>query len=118
MTYRKDLGNLALQERRLRNQRKADVAELQQLQKDRAEQEKELSKKRHNEVQRACELNNKASYHKLDLDLADHGFDFSLSELHAYSQQNQDQKRLTETDLDFDLWLARFRAAEKEPKAA
>ena len=118
MTYRRDLGNLALQERRLRNQRKTDIAELQQLQKDRAEQEKELSKKRHNEVQRACELNNKASYHKLDLDLADHGFDFSLSELHAYYQQNQDQKRLTETDLDFDLWLATFRAAEKEPKAA
>ena len=40
MTYRRDFTNLALQERRLRNQRKADIAELTQLQKDRAEKEK------------------------------------------------------------------------------
>jgi hypothetical protein len=118
MTYRRDLTNLALQERRLRNQRKTDIAELTQLQKDRAEKEKELVKKRYNEVQRACQLNNNAIYHKLDLNLADHGFDFSRDELLAYSRQNADQKRLTDRDLDFDRWLAAFRAAQKEPKAA
>ncbi len=37
MTYRKDLTNLALQERRLSNQRKADIAELRELQKERLE---------------------------------------------------------------------------------
>ena len=118
MTYRRDLMNLALQERRLRNQRKTDIAELTQLQKDRAEKAKELLKKRHNEVQRACQLNNNAIYHKLDLNLADHGFDFSRDELLAYSKQNEDQKRLTDRDLDFDQWLNAFRAAQKEPKAA
>ncbi len=35
MTFRKDFSNLALQERRLRNQRNADVAQLEQIQKDR-----------------------------------------------------------------------------------
>ncbi len=110
--------NLALRERRLRNQRKTDIAELTQLQKDRVEREKELSKKRHNEVQRALELHNKASYHKVDLDLAGLGFDFSRDELLAYSQQNENQKRLTDRNLDFDQWLTAFRAAQKEQKAA
>jgi hypothetical protein len=118
LTYRRDLTNLALQERRLRNQRKTDIAELTQLQKDRAEKEKELSKKRSNEVLRAIEINNKAHSYKLDLDLADHGFDFSLHELLVYCKQNDKQRRLTETDLDFDLWLAAFRAAQKEPQTA
>jgi hypothetical protein len=35
LTYRKDFSNLALQERRLRNQRNADIVQLEQLQKDR-----------------------------------------------------------------------------------
>ena len=118
MTYRRDLTNLALQERRLRNQRKTDIAELTQLQKDRAEKEKELAQKRHNEVQRALELHNKAIFLKLDLDLAGLGFDFSRDELCVYSKQNEDQKRLTDRDLDFDPWLATFRAARKEQKAA
>ena len=47
MTYRRDLCNLALQERRLRNQRQADIAELQQLQKERIE-------KRQSEIQHAA----------------------------------------------------------------
>ena len=38
LTYRKDFSNLALQERRLRSQRKADIAELQQLQQARIQQ--------------------------------------------------------------------------------
>ena len=38
-TYRKELNNLALQERRLRNMRKADLAELQALQQTRLEKE-------------------------------------------------------------------------------
>jgi hypothetical protein len=118
ITYRRDLTNLALQERRLRNQRKADIAELTQLQKERQEKEKELAKKRYNEVQRALAINNRAYSHKLSLDLADHGFDFSLDELHAYCKQNNAQKRLTETDLDFDQWLEAHRSARKEQKAA
>jgi len=105
LTYRKDFANLALQERRLRNQRKADIAELTQLQKDRAEKEKELLKKRCHELPR-------------DVDLPENGFDFSLSELHAYCTQNREQKHLTATNLDFAQWLAAFRTAQKEQKAA
>jgi hypothetical protein len=37
--------------------------------------------------------------------------------LQTYYDQNQSQKRLTETDLDFDRWLAAFRAAQKGAKS-
>jgi hypothetical protein len=92
MTYRKDLSNLALQERRLRGQRKADIAELLQLRKDRAEKTQEFTKK-----------------------LAAHGFDFSPAELQAFFQLNRNHKLLSTTDLDFDLWLA---TQQKEQTAA
>jgi hypothetical protein len=91
LTYRRDFSNLALQERRLRSQRKADIAELLQLQKDRAEKTQELAKK-----------------------LAAHGFDFSPAELQAFFRQNRNHKLLSTTDLDFDLWLA----TQKEQKTA
>jgi hypothetical protein len=38
-TYQKDLRNLALQERRLRNQLKQDITELRRLQQERLEQD-------------------------------------------------------------------------------
>jgi hypothetical protein len=120
--YLRQFSNLALQERRLRNQRQADIAELQQLQKDRIEKAeraaKALTDKRCREIERACKLSNNAAIHKLDLDFSEHGFDFSLAELHAYCKQNDAQRRLTESDLDFDRWLASSRAFQKEPKAA
>ena len=44
-TYQKDLRNLALQERRLRSQLKADTAEVRRLQAERQEKEQEAQKK-------------------------------------------------------------------------
>ena len=82
MTYRKDLGNLALQERRLRNQRKADVAELQQLQKDRLE-------KHQQDLQRATALYKDAQKRGLDFDPAFFGFVFSIPELSGHIQHEQ-----------------------------
>ncbi len=35
-------------------------------------------------MRRALDINNRAYYHKLYLDLAEFSFDFSLDELHAY----------------------------------
>jgi len=45
-TYRRELNNLALQERRLRNHHKADTAELQALQQARLEKEQSAAKKK------------------------------------------------------------------------
>jgi hypothetical protein len=44
-TFQKDLRNLALQERRLRSQLKADTAEVRRLQAERQEKEQEAQKK-------------------------------------------------------------------------
>jgi hypothetical protein len=94
MTYRKDFSNLALQERRLRNQRKADIAELRELQKERLEKAARAAKKPAG------------------------GFDFSTVEFQAYNDQNRAQYPLTQTDLDFQTFLAAHRAEQKEPQAA
>ncbi len=67
MTHRKDLTNLALQERRLRNQRKADIAELHELQKEPLETAARESKK------------------------PTRGFDFSILEFQIYNQRNRAQ---------------------------
>jgi len=94
MTYRKDLSNLALQERRLRNQRKADVAELHELQKERLEKAAREARK------------------------PVRGFDFSLLEFQTYNERNRAQYPVTKTDLDFQTFLAAYRAGQKEPQAA
>jgi hypothetical protein len=108
LTYRKDLSNLALQERRLRNQRKADIAELQNLQKERIEKAAGPS-----DFERACKINNNAYRHKLAFVPEEHGFDFSFEEFTAYHKRDEDQFRLTETHLDFDRFLATYRAGQK-----
>ena len=94
MTYRKDLTNLALQERRLRNQRKADIAELHELQKERLEKAAREAKK------------------------PARGFDFSLLKFQIYNERNRAQYPVTKTDLDFQTFLAAYRAEQKEPQAA
>ena len=109
MIYRKDLSNLALQERRLRNQRKTDSAELQALQKERLEKEKEASQKRENEVRRAAKIYDNARIYKLDFDFIELGFDLSEEEYVAYAKRNWDYLRLTDTNLDFDKFLATHR---------
>jgi hypothetical protein len=82
LTYRKDLANLALQERRLRNQRKADITELQELQQERIEKAERAAKenKRPTDFERACKINNNAYRHKLAFVPEDHGFDFVRQE--------------------------------------
>ena len=111
LTYRKDFSNLALQERRLRNQRKADIAELQQLQHERIQ-------KRHDYIEHARVTGNKCAFLKREFDPPALGFDFTFAEYMHFCQQNQEHYELTERDLDFDTVVAAYRAAQKEPKAA
>jgi hypothetical protein len=118
LTYRKDLSNLALQERRLRNQCKADVAALKQLQQERAGQEKAVAQKRKEEVERAFEIKQKHDKQRVVFVSEDHGFDFSLKEMRAYNAKNDLHYSLTGAELNFDRFLTSYRSQQKEPQAA
>jgi hypothetical protein len=119
ITYQKDLHNIALQERRLRNQYKSDVVELQILQKQRLEKEQELLGARQKEVARANNVLEQARIYKTDLNLADFGFDFSVSELHAYNEKNLPYRRLSNgRNLDFDEFLSSYRLPREVAQAA
>lgn len=102
--YRRDLSNFALQERRLRNHREKDIAQLQALQKARLD-------KRKSEIG-ICVKQGR------DFNPADCGFDFSIGELHYYLDRTATQFRLTQTRPDFDPFVAAYRLAHKEAKAA
>jgi hypothetical protein len=118
MSYRKDLSNLALQERRLRNQRKADMAELQQLQEARAEKIREHARWRRAEELRLVQIVIRCAQQNVEFDPANFGFDFSLEEYSHYDLLNNAQYELTKECLDRDEVLADYRATRKEPEAA
>jgi hypothetical protein len=73
-TYRRDFTNLSLQERRLRNQRNADVAELEKLQNDRRE-------KQAADLKRATALYKSTRKLGVPFEPAFFGFVFSLADL-------------------------------------
>ena len=62
--FRRDFSNVALQERRLRNQRLSDLAELKALQQERAEKAKEAAEHSQNEMRRANKIVDNARHSK------------------------------------------------------
>jgi hypothetical protein len=113
--FRRDFSNVALQERRLRNQRLSDLAELKALQQERAEKAKEAAEHSQNEMRRANKIVDNARHSKIEFTLAEFGFEFSLDELLAYNPRNLRYGLLTERTLDFATFLTTYR---KEQKAA
>jgi hypothetical protein len=107
-TYRKDLSNLALQERRLRNQHKADSEKLQSTQQGRLDKEKAAAAKRQADMQRAIAINE-------PFDPAEIGFEFSLAEINHYRSKIDHYRKLTGQLPTVDKVIAAFR---KEQKAA
>ena len=120
--YRKEFNNLALQERRLRNHRKDDIAELQALRFEAQKEKASRSADRHRQTLRAATLLANAAQLKEKVTFAEFGFDFSEAELAAYEKLRQRQHRLTGviTAVDFDAFLAEYRATspKKEAQAA
>ncbi len=96
MTYRKDFSNLALQERRLRNQRAADIAQLETLQKARLE-------KRTQDLKRAEKLYKSAQSQGIPFDPTYFGFVFSVKELEEHI--NPEQR-------DLDAYVAHWKARQ------
>jgi len=82
MTFRRDFSNLALQERRLRNQRAADIAQLKSLQKDRIDKQTE-------DWKRAEKLYKGAQSQGIPFDPAFFGFVFSVQELERHINREQ-----------------------------
>ena len=122
LIYRKELNNIALQERRLRNQLKSDTADLEALQQQRTGQEKARATSCQLELDRAARLLEDAKKQNIPVnDLREFGFDFSIAELLAYRRKNAVYFNLTRgRNLDFDQFLASYRAqnSEKEAQAA
>ena len=96
MTYRKDFSNLALQERRLRNQRTADIAQLKTMQTDRLE-------KHVQDLKRAEKLYKAAQLQGIPFDPAYFGFVFSIKELEDHINHEQP---------NFDSYVAQWRARQ------
>ena len=82
MTFRRDFSNLALQERRLRNQRNADVAELEKLQKERRD-------KQAADLKRATALYQSSRKLGVPFEPAFFGFVFSVEELENHTNREQ-----------------------------
>ncbi len=111
LAYRKELNNVALQERRLRNQLDTDLARLQTLQKDRV-------MKQASDVICAKRILEKAKANNLEVDLAEFGFDFSASTLEAYFAKSERYSLLAGgRTLTFDNFLRTY-STQKEAAAA
>jgi hypothetical protein len=82
LAYRKDFANLALQERRLRNQRAADIAQLKSLQNDRIEKQTE-------DLKRAEKLYKAAQAQGIPFDPTYFGFVFSIQQLEEHIRREQ-----------------------------
>jgi len=111
MTYKKDLLNISLQERRLNNQLDKALTKLGALQKERKDARiKELD--RAEKSIKACALNN------LIPDMEYFGFDFSIEEFETYSVRRKTFFTLTGgKTMNFDQFLTEFRA-QSEAQAA
>ena len=106
--YRRDLTNLALQERRLRNHIEKDTAKLEEL------QNRRFTKRKH-QIEGCQKLRAREPE---TFEPSDIGFDFSTAELQAYLNQSANQFRLYATRPDFDLFLAAYRKEKEQVIAA
>jgi hypothetical protein len=105
-TYRRDLSNLALQERRLRNQHKFDSEKLQAMQQARVEKERA-------DMQRALQIADAAKQQNLTFDPAEFGFEFSVTEINRYRSRIDTHRKLTGQLPNVDKVLAAFRKEQK-----
>jgi hypothetical protein len=112
MTYREDLNNLALQERRLRSQLAVDTAKLEQLQKDRHDKHK-------NDFAAAKTWYKMAQKRQIPFDPAFFGFVFSVEELADQIMHEEAKKYFIGPNSElnqeqFDAYITKW----KERKAA
>ena len=109
-----------MQQRRLRNHRKDDIAEFEALRKERERQERANVEIRHGQACQAQKILTNAEKMDMTVTLAEFGFDFSESELAAYWQRDEIHRCLTGSmlPLNFDTFLSQHRAAHFQTEAA
>ena len=121
LLYEKPLKNLALQERRLRNQHKADSETLKQLQQERIEKQKRTEQAAIDErkavFHRAVKIFDNCQKLRKDFDPPAFGFEFSFAEYRHYWDLQNAHYKLTEEYLDFHQVIADHRKAQIEPRA-
>jgi len=111
LAYRKELNNIALQERRLRNHLDTDLGRLQVIQKERVMRQA-------SDVICAKRLLEKAKANNIAVDLAEFGFDFSVATLEAYWAKSARYAVLTSgRTLTFDHFLRTY-STQMEAAAA
>jgi len=119
LAYRRDLTNLALQERRLRNQHKSDLAKLEALQNDRKEYEKKNTKGAIQEsMLKAFRIMD--HYHQQNKKFVPepHGFVFSVAEIAHCHQAFLHAQTNNQSEPCFADLLVAFRKAQTESQAA
>jgi hypothetical protein len=109
--FAKEFRNLYLQERRLRSQRKEDLTELKALQQERITHEQASAEARQKEIRRAETILSNAKSKNITYDWSEFGFDFSESELRAYTTKNAHYVQLATARLDFEKFLNQYRKA-------
>ena len=112
--YRDDLRNLALQERRLRNQYNRDIQTLETIQQERRENEEKTNQQRLMQVERLKQMAAQALRENTLFDPRQLGFEFSLSELEAFIAANNLNIRVGRGYLNFEKWLTQHRNAQPE----
>ena len=116
--YRRDLNNLALQERRLRNQNQYNTEKLEAMQKHRIEKERVAAEKAQADMFRALEISRNAKKENVPFEPSEFGFDFSVEEIAHYCSKIDTHRKLTGQSPSVVKVLAAFRATQQEPKAA
>ena len=104
LAFKKDLTNIALQERRLSNQLDKAVSKLEALQKERKDaRQREVSQAE--KSIKACEANN------IEPDFEYFGFDFSIAEVQEFLLRSKNYSILSGgKSFNFDRFLTEFRA--------
>jgi hypothetical protein len=122
MLYEKDFRNLYLQERRLRNQHKADIARLKEVQQERIDKPKReaqaAAEENIRQVTRAENIEKQCRTHNKPFNPSDFGFNFSTSEWRHYIDRNNTHYLLCKEYLDLEKVIAAFRASQDPPQAA
>ncbi len=114
LLYRRELNNLALQERRLRNQQTTDLAKLDALQKERKEKEKTAATERRRSMNQACMALRNARANDLAFNPADFGFEFSIEEIDHFNAVAHTHKQISGSLPDVEKVLAAFHNLKKE----
>jgi hypothetical protein len=118
LIFAKDFHNLHLQERRIRNQHKADIARLQEVQQQRLEKAQRdaqaAAAENIHQITRLQAIEKQCSLHNRTFQPTDFGVDFSLSEWTHFRDRQATHFLLSKEYLDLKKVIALYRDSNKE----